>query len=540
MAKQESKSPKQEESPKSRGTSSKRVSEKRPTKTAISGNADFEKREYKCFLICPLGKVGSRERNNADLLEDFIMDAAKGIGSNEFKITVDRGDKIPGTGFSIQEKVDKLIREADFCVIDISEPNVNVFYEYGIRQGITRGPRPDIILLKRKGAKKSPVDVRGCEYVEYKFNTFDKKENGIKDLEKAIKFFIKSSFTVAEEDNIKASLQRLEDMLVQVRDKLVPPPPGGGNTNSKGFDEPGPSETRRGSDIPSGDTNGRLDSGANSEGAGEQSSSAPSRSEKAASRLSSAGEENDKFRLAIRQRDIPSAEAAMYALERTMPRLKFYDRIVEQVAGLGSDRAGQMLIDCAQEFMSSKEMPPKKKLEYLSFLVTYCNRSDRELECMQMLESFAAALLREKDLRKEVRASVHNQLNRLYSGAAMTVKLNDGQLAEAKKYRNMAIKQIKLALKFDQTDFLYANLASDYNALAELTDNKESQNRYLEQAKTAIDKCMVLMRSPDADYLYLACKIYKKLDDPGYTARFERLERIDPTKAALLSAEYDE
>ena len=229
----------------------------------------------------------------------------------------------------------------------------------------------------------------------------------------------------------------------------------------------------------------------------------------------------------------------MDALERTMSPLKFYDMIVEQVAGLGSDRAGQMLIDFAPTFMESGEMSPKKMIEYLGNLISYCRHSDREFECMRMIEGFAKDLLSDKKLKGELRMDLHNQLSRLYNGAGRTAE-SEANYEGAKKCFIKAVEEIKEALNYGQKDYLYANLADDYNELADLAEDEKTKESRLLQAKDAIDKYMANMEEVAGYYLALAYAIYRKLDAPGYNDILERLRNVDPIKAELAVAEYDE
>ena len=504
MGTRNSKSSKQSENSEPRETSSSLdedelyTSDQMPRGGAVSGWV------YECFLICPMGDPGSDTRKLADKLRKTLENAA-----NSFKgidIRVSRGDDLSGSGFIPTEVVDA-VRRADFCVIDISEPNPNVYFEFGLRQGIKGDAgRDDMIVIKRNDAAKTPVDINGRRYIDYDRNDLFALQS---EIEKRIGALLKAS---------NPSVESVEDKLVRIEDKIDKLLESREQRASQNNAKPVANESLFRSLAEE------------ARAAGEKPRSAGT--------LRS-GDASDLFKLAIRQSDIPRAEAAMDALERTMPPLKFYDMIVEQVAGLGSDRAGQMLIDFAPTFMSSGEMPPKKKLEYLSFLVTYCNRSDRECECMEMIEGLAKALLNDKKLKGEQRMDLHNQLNRLYSGAGRTAE-NEENYEDAKKYLVKAADEIKEALSYGQKDYLYANLASNYNELAGIAEDDKTQNDYLSQAKDAIDKCMANMEEVDGDYLAFAYAIYRKLDAPGYNDILERLRNVDPIKAELAAAEYDE
>lgn len=479
MGTRNSKSSKQSENSEPRETSSPLdedelyTSDQMPRGGAVSGWV------YECFLICPMGDPGSDTRKLADKLRKTLENAA-----NSFKgidIRVSRGDDLSGSGFIPTEVVDA-VRRADFCVIDISEPNPNVYFEFGLRQGIKGDAgRDDMIVIRRKDAAKTPVDINGRRYINYDRDDLFALQS---EIEKRIGALLKAS---------NPSVESAEDKLVRIEDKLDKLQETIENSNK-------PNDSRN---FAKGEA---LD---------------------------------DSFWLAIRQRDIPRAEAAMDALERTMSPLKFYDMIVEQVAGLGSDRAGQMLIDFAPTFMESGEMSPKKMIEYLGNLISYCRHSDREFECMRMIEGFAKDLLSDKKLKGELRMDLHNQLSRLYNGAGRTAE-SEANYEGAKKCFIKAVEEIKEALNYGQKDYLYANLADDYNELADLAEDEKTKESRLLQAKDAIDKYMANMEEVAGYYLALAYAIYRKLDAPGYNDILERLRNVDPIKAELAVAEYDE
>ena len=496
MGTRNSKSSKQSETSEPRETSSSFDEGELYTSDQMPRGGAAPGRVYECFLICPMGAPGSATRKLAGDLRTTLINAA-----NSFKgidIRVSRGDDLSVSGFIPTEVVDA-VRRADFCVIDISEPNPNVYFEFGLRQGIKGDAgRDDMIVIKRNDAAKTPVDINGRRYIDYDRNDLFALQS---EIEKRIGALLKAS---------NPSVESVEDKLVRIEDKI--------DKLLESRAKPVTNESLLRSLAEE------------ARAAGEKPKSA---------RTLRPGDAPDLFKLAIRQRDIPRAEAAMDALERTMSPLKFYDIIVEQVAGLGSDRAGQMLIDFAPTFMSSDEMPPKKKLEYLSFLVTYCRRSDREFERMALIEGLAEDLLSDKKLKGEQRMDVHNQLSRLYNGAGRTAE-HEANYEGAKKYLVKATEEIKEALNFGQKDYLYANLADDYNELADLAEDEKTKESWLLQAKDAIDKCMANMEEVDGDYLALAYAIYRKLDAPGYNDILERLRNVDHIKAELAAAEYDE
>ena len=96
-----------------------------------------------CFIISPIGESGSETRQNADDLRDLIIKPVL----ESFGFTVIRGDHRSEAG-QIDIDVIRAVQESDLCIVDLSLPNTNVFYEFG-RRDETGKP---LILLKQKEA----------------------------------------------------------------------------------------------------------------------------------------------------------------------------------------------------------------------------------------------------------------------------------------------------------------------------------------------------------------------------------------------------
>ena len=90
-------------------------------------------RRYTCFVISPLGSEDSSERSHADAVLNFlIIPVLTKCGFAKDCIT--RSDKLSGIG-RISEQIMGHIKNADLCVVDMTDLNVNVMYEYGLRIG---------------------------------------------------------------------------------------------------------------------------------------------------------------------------------------------------------------------------------------------------------------------------------------------------------------------------------------------------------------------------------------------------------------------
>lgn len=224
---------------------------------------------------------------------------------------------------------------------------------------------------------------------------------------------------------------------------------------------------------------------------------------------------NQAFMLARKQRNIPLAEVAMEHLQASMDPIAFYDRVVEHAALMGSVKAGDMMINNAQTFMDSSATY-HQKVEYLGCLISYASRRDKEPEILELAESMANHLLLTEDNESAADvAQVYNQLNRLYHGVSV--------LTQNPQYLSKALTALRKAIAAapEKPSFRY-NLAMLL------------RNSSLEDAKEAIDKCLELDgANPDADHLVLAYKIYRQMGDPRASEIMDKLEKVNPARAAL-------
>jgi hypothetical protein len=82
--------------------------------------------------------------------------------TREARLTCLRGDKVPGSGRELRTKIHELIVRAEVVIAEISEPNVNVYYEFGYAAGLKK----TVWLLAEPGTK-TPSDIGGLEYIPY-------------------------------------------------------------------------------------------------------------------------------------------------------------------------------------------------------------------------------------------------------------------------------------------------------------------------------------------------------------------------------------
>ncbi|MDW9584433.1 hypothetical protein GOB17_33730 [Sinorhizobium meliloti] len=107
----------------------------------------------KCFVVCPIGAVGSGTRAHADwLLHEIIEHVFDRYFPGRFEIV--RADRIDEPGMIDAQIINHLL-EDDLVIADMSELNANAFYEMGIRHMIEK----PIIHMFKKGTD-IPFDVK--------------------------------------------------------------------------------------------------------------------------------------------------------------------------------------------------------------------------------------------------------------------------------------------------------------------------------------------------------------------------------------------
>ena len=80
-----------------------------------------------CFVISQIGEEGSVERKQADAVLDVVQ-----VCCELHELECIRADKIKGSA-DINDDIIEYIRSADVCIVDLTNLNPNVMYEFGIR-----------------------------------------------------------------------------------------------------------------------------------------------------------------------------------------------------------------------------------------------------------------------------------------------------------------------------------------------------------------------------------------------------------------------
>lgn len=168
-----------------------------------------------CFVVSPIGDVGSETRINADKLFKYIISpVCESCGFEAIRV-----DQINDSDSITQTIIDKLL-SSELVIADISGHNPNVFYEMGYRK-CTDKP---IIHLKKKG-ESIPFDVNTVRTFEYDLTDLDNVEETKKRLEQTIATFSFESqddmLGQDEEANKQLFSQGILTMLYQIQDSIT-------------------------------------------------------------------------------------------------------------------------------------------------------------------------------------------------------------------------------------------------------------------------------------------------------------------------------
>lgn len=421
-----------------------------------------------CFVIAPIGEMGSDIRKDSDDLLDLIIKPSLEV----FNIDVIRGDHRNESG-QIDVDVIKLVQESDLCIVDLSQENINVYYELG-RRDETGKP---IILLKSTVSQSLPVDIATRRYIE--FNLDDRRSiiTSRDKIKEAVQSFIDSGmektkgtslFSISEKiDRIERSLSRLMESHLD----------NGGITTNEVINQ---------DDDPM-----------------------------------------TVFRVAILQRNIPMAESAMASLHYSMDETSFYDYVVEQAAMIGSRKAGQMLIDNTEKFMDSVS-DLRMKMDYIGCLITFLNKSDQESKYLDFVEEVA---MRIKNEDGDVPAEIYNQLNRLHYGIYLLTR-NENNLINAISYLDKAIEmEPEVASYYYNLALCYSSKADDTD------DSEEKNQILQNACELLRKVIKLDGEKYDEDHIVLACRLFRHTDNAEWLDYLDLLKKISPNRAILLKRE---
>lgn len=130
-----------------------------------------------CFVISPIGAVGSPDRINADhFLKHLVL---KCPAINKYGYDVKRSDHISEPG-RITTQIINMVALADLVIADLTGLNPNVFYELALRHA----SRKPLITCVMNGTTL-PFDLRDFRTIHYSFHV-DEAEQAIGQLDAQI------------------------------------------------------------------------------------------------------------------------------------------------------------------------------------------------------------------------------------------------------------------------------------------------------------------------------------------------------------------
>jgi nucleoside 2-deoxyribosyltransferase len=173
-----------------------------------------------CFVVFPIGNVGSETRDEADKLFKYVVKPV----CDHCGFEAVRADQLNDADSITQKMINKL-ETADLVIADVSECNPNVFYEIGFR---ARANKPVIYLKKQGGAL--PFDIKTIRAFEYDLSDLDSVAEVKERLEQTIQSFTyPSSDGVSNDGDVQAE-KLLLPVLYQILDAIAEL-----NNNNKGI-----------------------------------------------------------------------------------------------------------------------------------------------------------------------------------------------------------------------------------------------------------------------------------------------------------------
>lgn len=366
--------------------------------------------KYLCFVISPIGLPGTDTRRDSDDLLDLIIKPALG----GFPFEVKRGDHTQEPN-QIQDDVVRKVQQAALCIADISELNVNVYYEIGRRQETGK----PILFVRKREADDIAVDLGNPRYIEYDLDSRDGIRDATKALRSAVNLLIDQGL---EQQDSTITLAGISNRLTKIEQKLIQLTAG---------------NTLASPNVIGGDT---------------FKSSTPL----------------EVFALGARQRNIQMIDSTLDQLRYNTDKVTYLDRYASVAASLGSEKGGAQLLEEAEWFTKEESISFHQKIEYLGCLVSYLNRKDEELTHLETVEAMCEHLIRHAGHQpdKDV-AQIYNQRNRLYHG--IYTHTND------KKWLQRAIDNLEIAKQHvPQEGYIYFNLATCYHSLGNFQAAKDN------------------------------------------------------------------
>ena len=219
------------------------------------------------------------------------------------------------------------------------------------------------------------------------------------------------------------------------------------------------------------------------------------------------------IQFALSLNNLNLAESMLPDVEKALPSEIFLSRALVMLSSRGSTIAALRLFSAINE-VEYDSLSTALRIQILGSLVSYCNRQDKEIEYLDMLEEKLCELL--DDASNGEKASIFNQLSRLYYGAFTNID-KDEYIEKGRDY-------IQKAIEIDPSEPSYSyNLA----IILYRTGN-------LEGSSEAISNC-IANGSEDPDHYALAYKIYKATNDDRSGEIYRKLVEMSPIQAQIVT-----
>jgi hypothetical protein len=177
-----------------------------------------------CFVIAPIGEIGSEIRKRSDLVLKYVISPA----AEQCGYAALRADQISEPGLITSQVIQHIIDDP-LVIADLTERNPNVFYELAIRHALKK-PLVQIIKSGEQvpfdvaGTRTIPVDHRDLESVEIAKQEIVKQieslEKKPQDIETPISVAVELQFLRQSENPEERSLAGLVSSLSEIKAEL--------------------------------------------------------------------------------------------------------------------------------------------------------------------------------------------------------------------------------------------------------------------------------------------------------------------------------
>lgn len=346
----------------------------------------------RCFVISPIGKEGSTERQVAnDLLELIIQPALE-----KFGFEVIRADRIPRPGV-ITSEIIQLVQSADLCIIDLTGHNPNVFYECG-RRHETGKPFIQII---RKG-ENIPFDLGGIRTIFYDISTPRSTNESQREIQSFVSEFEKQGYSASASSVVSlSSLASTLDKIERKLSQLTPLTPQLNFAKSAGLDV-----------------------------------------------LKAAMNPREAYLTAIASGDFNTAAALLPRLEQMMGPSKEFLAAAGMVAVSGNDSALAAIRRVVEE---QKDVLEVQGLQSgIGALVQYYAGRDEEEGGVSVVKPIIDHIIRVRTLDKNDEAWFLNQMQKLYYGSGQLENALEGGLRVNELQPDDVSYQFNLSLIYEK------------------------------------------------------------------------------------------